>query len=307
MDWCKRPDTMYRLAIGSFVQDTNRVEIVQVVNEEIQRTCSFEHPYPPTKILWSPDVQKDMLATTGDYLRLWNINEDGSVEQTVLLPNNKTELCAPLTSFDWNDVNPEIIGTASIDTTCTIWDIERKEPKAQLIAHDKEVYDIAFAPQQTEVFASVGADGSVRMFDLRNLDHSTIQYETPDHLTPLLRIAWNKSDTNLLATIKKDSKMPIILDIRIPSYPLFELEGHLACVNALDWAPHYGYANNTQLLCTAADDQQALIWEMDKTSRANGAKLTYTASAPINYVRWYKVDPSWIGITFGSKLQILRM
>jgi DDB1- and CUL4-associated factor 7 len=36
-----------------------------------------------------------------------------------------------------------------------------------------------------EVFASVGADGSVRMFDLRSLEHSTIIYETPD-LVPLL-------------------------------------------------------------------------------------------------------------------------
>jgi WD40 repeat protein len=40
------------------------------------------------------------------------------------------------------------------------------QAKTQLIAHDKEVYDIAFAPTP-EVFASVGADGSVRMFDLR--------------------------------------------------------------------------------------------------------------------------------------------
>jgi len=35
-----------------------------------------------------------------------------------------------------------------------------------LIAHDKEVYDMAFA-RGTDVFASVGADGSVRVFDLR--------------------------------------------------------------------------------------------------------------------------------------------
>jgi WD repeat-containing protein 68 len=37
----------------------------------------------------------------------------------------------------------------------------------QLIAHDKEVYDIAFKPNDPDVFVSVGADGSVRMFDLR--------------------------------------------------------------------------------------------------------------------------------------------
>jgi DDB1- and CUL4-associated factor 7 len=39
-------------------------------------------------------------------------------------------------------------------------------PKTQLIAHDKEVYDISFASGK-DIFATVGADGSVRMFDLR--------------------------------------------------------------------------------------------------------------------------------------------
>ncbi|CAF4565395.1 unnamed protein product, partial [Rotaria magnacalcarata] len=32
--------------------------------------------------------------------------------------------CAPLTSFDWNEIEPNLIGTSSIDTTCTIWGLE---------------------------------------------------------------------------------------------------------------------------------------------------------------------------------------
>jgi hypothetical protein len=78
--------------------------------------------------------------------------------------------------------------------------------KTQLIAHDKEVYDIAFsrAGGGRDMFASVGADGSVRMFDLRHLEHSTIIYEDPQH-TPLLRLAWNKQDPNYLATVAMDA------------------------------------------------------------------------------------------------------
>ena len=53
--------------------------------------------------------------------------------------------------------------------------------KTQLIAHDKEVYDISFSRGVSgrDQFASVGADGSVRMFDLRALEHSTIIFEWP--------------------------------------------------------------------------------------------------------------------------------
>lgn len=36
----------------------------------------FDHPYPCTKIMWIPDgkaVYPDLLATSGDYLRLWKV------------------------------------------------------------------------------------------------------------------------------------------------------------------------------------------------------------------------------------------
>ncbi len=156
------------------------MQIVQKTDADnkLVKKSEFNHPYPATKIMWSPAKDApgdDHLATTGDYLRIWKVSDEGEVkEPPVLLNNNsKSEYCAPLTSFDWNETDPNIIGTSSIDTTCTIWDVEKGVATTQLIAHDKEVYDIAFA-QGKNVFASVGADGSVRLFDLRNLEHSTI-------------------------------------------------------------------------------------------------------------------------------------
>jgi WD repeat-containing protein 68 len=85
------------------------------------------------------------------------------------------DFSAPLTSFDWNPELNNLIGTSSIDTTCTIWDIEKATVFTQLIAHDKEVYDIHFSKERN-IFASVGADGSVRQFDIRDLQHSSVQY-----------------------------------------------------------------------------------------------------------------------------------
>lgn len=74
-------------------------------------------------------------------------------------------------------MSPKLIITSSIDTTCTIWDIPTLTAKTQLIAHDKEVFDVRFCAGSVDVFVSCGADGSVRMFDLRSLEHSTIIYE----------------------------------------------------------------------------------------------------------------------------------
>ena len=41
---------------------------------------TFQHPYPPTKIMFIPDKENsrpDLLATTGDFLRIWQVSDDG--------------------------------------------------------------------------------------------------------------------------------------------------------------------------------------------------------------------------------------
>lgn len=162
------------------------------------------HSYPVTRLLWEPPSSQkqstDLLATSGDHLRLWSLPSETPVASPgnnitrasnhprdvpaskltplALLSNSKTpEHTAPLTSLDWNTVSPSLIITSSIDTTCTIWDIPTLTAKTQLIAHDKEVFDVRFCANSVDVFVSCGADGSVRMFDLRSLEHSTIIYE----------------------------------------------------------------------------------------------------------------------------------
>lgn len=39
---------------------------------------SFDHPYPCTKIMFIPDKEcnrPDLVATTGDYLRIWQVRK----------------------------------------------------------------------------------------------------------------------------------------------------------------------------------------------------------------------------------------
>jgi len=111
------------------------VEIIQL-NEETGKFVNkgtFDHPYPTTKIMWIPDkvgTKEDLLATTGDYLRLWRVGDNDEIKMVCLLNNNKnSEFCAPLTSFDWNETDPSIVVTSSIDTTCTIWNGRHIRPR----------------------------------------------------------------------------------------------------------------------------------------------------------------------------------
>jgi WD repeat-containing protein 68 len=121
---------------------------------------------------------------------------------------------APPPSFDWNPERISLIGTSSIDTTCSIWDIEKGSLHAQLIVHDKEVYDIHFFKDRN-IFASVAADGSVRQFDLRHLKHSSVLYET-EKQRPILKLAWNRKEpsTNLFAVIEMNQNFITLVDSR---------------------------------------------------------------------------------------------
>jgi len=310
MNWSVRRDSKFRLGVGSFIEEyRNKVEIVQLNDEtgkfHADPKLSFDHPYPATKIMFIPDkecAKPDLLATTGDSLRIWQVHEDRMEAKSLLNSKLNSDYCAPLTSFDWNETDLQRLGTSSIDTTCTIWDIEKGVVDTQLIAHDKEVYDIAWGGPG--IFASVSADGSVRVFDLCDKQHSTIIYESPQPDTPLLRLGWNKQDPRFMATILMDSCKVVILDIRYPTVPVAELERHQACVNAVAWAPH-----SACHICTAGDDSQALIWDMSAKPVDGGLDpiLAYTAGGEVNQLQWSASQSDWVAIAFGQKLQILRV
>ncbi|KAM7255135.1 hypothetical protein ACFE04_020376 [Oxalis oulophora] len=328
--WSLRRDNKSRLAIGSYLEDySNKVEIVNFDPHTSDFTTNnrliFDHPYAPTNLMFFPSQETsnpDLIATSGDYLRLWEIHDD-RIELKSLLNNNKeSEFNSPLTSFDWAELDPRRVATCSIDTTCTVWDIERLTVDSQLVAHDKEVYDISWGGYN--VFASVSGDGSIRVFDLRDKEKSTIIYENLNNNKadtssssssssnlPLLRIEWNKSDPRLMAAVGMDSNKVVIMDIRFPTNPLMELRKHRAAVNAVSWAPYIG-----RQICSVADDSTALIWgvvcggggelQTEMVAADVEPETLYQSTAEINQVRWSPVDLDWISIAFSNKLQLLK-
>ncbi|KAG2015911.1 WD-repeat-containing protein [Coprinopsis cinerea AmutBmut pab1-1] len=318
--------------------------------------CEAHHGYPATNLEWQPAsastyqwTQKspavEFLATTGDALRIWEYSSDAppaassyvgrqSQAPTHSLTNKMTlsgqskvqsqNSGAPLTNFSWNEKNPHYIVTSSIDTTCTVWNLDTSSAMTQLIAHDREVYDVAWLPGSTDIFVSVGADGSLRAFDLRSLEHSTILYETPapknvpppsaspsasarPPTSPLLRIAFNPADSNYMSTFHMDGNEIQILDMRSPGQPVMELRGHAASVNGLAWG-----AGEHPLLATCADDCQVLLWDLSNytqgpaSPRSAGSRLNsprpdakkkvisdpfmaYTASSQVTNLAWSPV------------------
>ncbi|OAY82628.1 Protein TRANSPARENT TESTA GLABRA 1 [Ananas comosus] len=309
-----------RLALGSFVEDySNRVDIVSFDEDSLSFRAdpglSFEHPYPPTKLLFHPSPSQPLLASSSDFLRLWRLPADPAsspslspaVELRCVLSNSKSsDFCAPLTSFDWNEAEPRRVGTCSIDTTCTVWDVERGAVETQLIAHDKEVYDIAWG--EAAVFASVSADGSVASSTsaTRSTPPSSTRAPAPtprSSASPGTRstaATWPPSSWTAPASSSSTSAPP-------PS------PSPTSTATPPPSTPSPG-PRRPPLLCSAADDGHALIWDLPSPSPAAPAPndaidpaMLYTAGAEINQLQWSAAHPDWIAIAFANKVQMLRV
>lgn len=314
------------IAVATFTEDSsNRIQILNVdkIADPVTgvQSLDFRHTtdtvvnYPLTKLKWEPrhvggNNNTVKMVSTSDCLKLWDYDIEGLTlnQKAALVNKSKSESIAPLTSFDWNKVNPTLVVTSSIDTTCTIWDLNTQQAKTQLIAHDSEVHDCTFATGSLDVFSSVGADGSVRVFDLRSLDHSTIIYE-PQKPVPLVRVASNPFDQNILATLSADSNKIIILDIRQPGGPLATLDVHQKPVNTISWMPlpdgkSGSNSNSRHVLASGGDDCQVLLWDLTTGDTAAQYPLqsSYTDTSEINNITWNHTG-DWVGAVSGRGIQ----
>lgn len=297
VDWAHNsPPDLDLVAVTTYTEDVaNSIQVLQAHSSKqpnglpVPKSLQFSAPatssvpYPCTQIAWSPPSYKPSLdimtlITTGDCLRIWNYQpETHMITQQCALSNKaKYNYTPPITNFDWNTVDPSVVITSSIDTTCTIWDLSTLTARTQLIAHDSEVYDVTFVANSTNVFGSVGADGSVRIFDQRALDHSTIIYDPPSP-TPLVKIEANPCDANSLAILGSETNEVYLIDIRMPGGSIAILSGHKRPINSIKWAPPTATAlsmgipvsqgsdgptlrSARHLLMTGSDDCQSIIW-----------------------------------------------
>jgi WD repeat-containing protein 68 len=294
---------LIRLAVSTLDRSTaNKIEILDLVNDKLRLMSCEVQEYPITKLMWSPGANNsNMLASSSDIIRLFKYDEENcKLNLACALNNKKSKYSSPLTSFDWNSKNPSILGTASIDTTCTIWDLNKQNIRTQLIAHDKEVFDIAFS-QNEHVFISTGADGSIRLFDLRSLEHSTIMYETKD---PISKIAFNTENSNLISAMIWQKDTINIIDSRVAMLSLVDLKSHTAPVTGMSWAPQSGTH-----ICSVGEDNFVLIWNIESQieNPNSGPILSYKAPEEISNVNWCFDHPEWIAIAFKNQLQLLRV
>ena len=270
-------------------------------NNSIKLKSQVKCNFPVSSILFSPhEENKNLLISTSDLLSVYSYEEE-QLNLIVAFERKTKNYCGPLTSCDWSRANNAIIGVSSVDHTCSIWDLNKREEKYMIIAHDKEVYDISLGPDEF-IFMSTGADGSVRLFDSRQANSSSIIFETRDE-SAMTRLKWNLVNPNFILTVIVDKNEIYILDQRKLNAPYGILKVHTNVVNNAIWAPQ----SNSNLI-SVSDDKSALLWDIYCDSeKPEEYIMKYEAENEIENVAWGEVTQNWIGIIDGNQAEILRI
>lgn len=267
-----------RTVVGSFKKSSNENYIQQL--ETGQR---YPHRLPPSKVGWTPGTESTTFASTSTSLRVWKVGDEKPVVK-LYASNKSTSInshASPMTSFDWNRHVLHKAATCSLDTTIAVWDVERGKLETQLIAHDKAVFDITYT--SSNQFCSVSQDGSLRQFDSRDLDHSTILYE--DAL-PLLRVA--ARGFFIAVTVHENSDI-LLFDTRKPGFLCSVLRCNGICPNAIAWNEE---SQNGILSAGLADGTCALFINPADSVKMKPSKLLET---PQGYTEGGIANISWAG------------
>ncbi|KAG2022679.1 histone acetyltransferase type B subunit 2, variant 2 [Coprinopsis cinerea AmutBmut pab1-1] len=161
----------------------------------------------------------------------------------------------------WNPNKKGHVLGGSEDMTICHWDINSYtkakttiEPTTIFRGHTSVVGDVDWHRSQENVFASVGDDKLLMLWDTRS--SSKPQYEVQAHDSEILALSFSPATDHLLITGGAD-KTVVLHDIRAPSKKLHVFESHTDEILHLAWSPH-----NPTIFASASGDRRINIWDL---------------------------------------------
>lgn len=211
---------------------------------------------------------------------------DGRCEPTAQLCGH-TAACR---SVAWSPHEPGILCSGSVDGSLCIWDIIDRngaDRKNKLISPGVTIkplrtfeqahaaggaHSAAWHPDHEYIFASVGGDGRLCLWDSRVDGKSWADsvtacgvakpvLATHAHNGGALALAFNPRVRTCLATGGKD-RMVRTWDLRQPSQALQGFAGHHGDISAVDWA-----RGDSELLASSSSDKRVLVWDPRRAGR----------------------------------------
>lgn len=203
-------------------------------------------------IAWSPDGSR--LATGGSDARIlvWDAAEVVSRARRVAALSERAMM------------DPDWAQTAALEAEKAA---QNSFPLVYWQGHEKSINDISFAPSETRMLVSCGAEGTIAVWDA---DSGSLDCRLMGHIGPVLSIAVSPSNSELLATGGEDTTVRLwdLRDVDPGSAAAkmsrekaiglnlahFTLKGHGGAVSTVR------FCGDGRLLASASKDCDVRIW-----------------------------------------------
>ncbi|KAG8765597.1 Histone acetyltransferase type B subunit 2 [Ceratobasidium sp. 428] len=152
------------------------------------------------------------------------------------------------------------------DTTVCHWDLRGSYSKKNSVldpvdvfrGHSSVVGDVSWHSTQQNIFASVGDDKQLFIWDTRDPARTHPKQRVTAHDREILAVSFCPSNDNLLVTGSSDKTIGL-WDLRALNDRLHSLEGHADEVLQLSWSPHA-----PTVLASASSDRRVHIWDLSR-------------------------------------------
>lgn len=220
------------MAVGSFERaGPNSIALYQLHDSEFCHVTSFPCQFPQTRICFRPHgtlTPCDSFASIDVDLHLFHIEGDvASTGETLSIGDRH-----PLTCLDWCRNDPKVAVAGCLDGTASIVDMASLQVTSTIQAHETDLYDVSFFPVSS-TFVTTGIDGSLRVFDMRDLNSSLIIYQAA---TPIQRVITSPFEGYLIGAMPASSNRVVIVDSRYPGPASAICGGNETPVTAFGWS-----------------------------------------------------------------------
>ncbi|KAI8979827.1 WD40-repeat-containing domain protein [Mycotypha africana] len=198
--------------------------------------------------------------------------------------------------------------SAGFDSKICQWDINgttrenhELEPVRTYRAHNAGVEDVAWHTKFENIFASVGDDTRLMIWDVRN-NSTKPTHNIQAHEAEVNCVAFAPGSEWILATGSSD-KNAELWDLRNFKLPIHTFRAHQSEILQLAWSPHHD-----AVLATASSDRRILIWDLSRIGASQSAEdaedgppeLLFMHGGHTNKISdfdWNPVDPWVLGST----------
>lgn len=207
-------------------------------------------------------------------------------------------------SMAWSRMTLGRLATGDCKKHIYVWDPQEAGWAVDAMpfrGHTDSVEDLAWSPNEADVFASCGVDRTVRIWDARERRHSMLSIEA--HATDVNVISWNPVNVApFLMVSGADDGSFKVWDLREFSAdaPVAHFKYHTGPITSVEWHP-----TDENTMVVASDDDQVTIWDMsveeDTDAAAAAAAAKGGAGAPSAGPDLSGIPPQLLFVHMGQK------